>query len=215
MPGFMWDLGFWTGYSPPVSAGPCFPAQPLPKAHTHVFDYGALASRAASGTARSLQPPLAARTSFSRRCRGMAAPRAPTLKPLCLQEDVCPRCLCWAEAVKLMTVLSCSGLGMDWCCPPPALLPELGRAMGVPVPSPACCKVRLGQPQDPARCSQGAQCPQTGQNPCGVVGRVNSLGMTQPHTSPWPLPQLQRSAGVGKETPSLWGDAVVGNGTPY
>lgn len=64
MPGFMWDLGFWTGYSPPVSAGPCFPAQPLPKAHTHVFHYGALASGAASGSARSLQPPLAARLHF-------------------------------------------------------------------------------------------------------------------------------------------------------
>ncbi|XP_063260886.1 collagen alpha-1(I) chain-like [Prinia subflava] len=64
MPGFMWDLGFWTGYSPPVSAGPCFPAQPLPKAHTHVFDYGALASGAASGSARSRQPPLAARLRF-------------------------------------------------------------------------------------------------------------------------------------------------------
>lgn len=133
MPGFMWDLGFWTGYSPPVSAGPCFPAQPLPKAHTHVFDYGALASRAASGTARSLQPPLAARTSFSRRCRGTAAPpRAPPTWPLLLQGDECSLCLRWAEAVKLMTALSCSGLGANRCCPPPGVKQGCGNTCAEP-----------------------------------------------------------------------------------
>lgn len=149
MPGFMWDLGFWTGYSPPVSTGPCFPAQPLPKAHTHVFDYGTLASRAASGTARSLQPPLAARTSFSLWCRGTAVPHAPPSWPLRLQRDARPICLCWAEAVKLMTALSCTGLGMDQCCPPSGQLPEPRRAVGMAVLSPACCKERLGTATGP------------------------------------------------------------------
>lgn len=51
MPGSMWDLGFWTGYSPLVSKGPRFRDQPLPKAHTCVQLGGALASRAASVTA--------------------------------------------------------------------------------------------------------------------------------------------------------------------
>lgn len=75
---------------------------------------------------------------------GYGSPCAPPLQPLCLRGGVCALCLCWAEAVKLVTVLSCSMLGADQWCSSPALPPEPGRAVGIPLLSPVCCEVGLG-----------------------------------------------------------------------
>lgn len=59
-------------------------------------------------------------------------PRAPPTWPLLLQGDECSLCLRWAEAVKLMTALSCSGLGANRCCPPPGVKQGCGNTCAEP-----------------------------------------------------------------------------------
>lgn len=57
---------------------------------------------------------------------------APPTWPLLLQGDACSLCLRWAEAVKLMTALSCSGLGANRCCPPPGVKQGRGNTCAEP-----------------------------------------------------------------------------------
>jgi len=185
----------------------------------------------------SLQPPLAAHTSFSRRCRGTAAPRALLPWPLCLQGDARPLRLCWAEAVKLMTALaagrgsvlptSCPAPGArlgrgDACAEPCLLQSGLGAATGP-------CHVLLGCPVPPdvmgaLRGGGKGRAPLAGHGPPPAPGCCTGYGARLGWARrPFPCgvmlglckgtPSLWGDAGVGKGTPSLWGDAGVGKET--
>lgn len=72
---------------PPGLCRALFPSAASPQSPHTCLPLLPLASGAASGSARSLQPPLAAPAPFSRRCRGRAAPKG---RPcVCRGMDVC------------------------------------------------------------------------------------------------------------------------------